>query len=165
MKDLLAVLADPADARVPELLRGPLLGLGQVLGDLERRIETLEGQIVAWGRGNATYRHLITVPGYGPILAGAFAAFVVEPSTFRSGRDFSASLGLVPRQEGTGGKLRLGSISKRGNGAACWSTAPCRSSIPAEPARTRGSPGCSPASRASSWRWPWPTSWHGSAGP
>ena len=116
VKDLLAVLADPADARVPELLRGSLLGLAQVLGDVERRVATLERQIVAWGRGNATYRHLITVPGYGPILAGAFAAFVVEPSTFRSGRDFSASLGLVPRQEGTGGKLRLGSISKRGNG-------------------------------------------------
>ncbi len=67
---------------------------------LERRIEAIDRQIVAWGRSNTTYRHLITIPGYGPILASAVAAVVTDPTTFRSGRDFSASLGLVPRQEG-----------------------------------------------------------------
>jgi transposase len=76
----------------------------------------LEKQIVGWGRGNATCRHLITIPGYGPILASAMAAMVVNPAGFTSARHFAASLGLVPRQDGTGGKVKLGPISKRGNG-------------------------------------------------
>src|SRR5262249_47318719 len=59
---------------------------------------------------------LITAPGYGPILSSAMAAMVVDPGAFRRADDFAASLGLVPRQEGTGGKVWLGPISKRGNG-------------------------------------------------
>jgi transposase len=114
--ELLALLANPEAAGLPEPLRGALLGMTEVLRGLERRIEALDRQIVAWGRSNTTYRHLITIPGYGPILASAVAALVIDPTTFRSGRDFSASLGLVPRQEGTGGKVKLGPISKRGNG-------------------------------------------------
>src|SRR5207302_11230232 len=58
---------------------------------------------------------LASVPGIGPIIATALAATVVEPSGFRSGREFAAWLGLVPRQNSTGGKHRLGGISKRGN--------------------------------------------------
>ena len=54
-------------------------------------------------------------PRIGPIIATAIAATVVEPSDFRSGREFAAWLGLVPRQNSTGGKVRLGGISKRGN--------------------------------------------------
>ena len=114
--ELLALLADPEAAGLAEPLRGALLGMTEVLGGLERRIEAIDRQIVAWGRSNTTYRHLITIPGYGPILASAVAALVTDPTTFRSGRDFSASLGLVPRQVGTGGKVKLGPISKRGNG-------------------------------------------------
>jgi transposase len=116
VKELLAVLADPDDKRIPALLRGALGQLAEALGSLERRVELLEKQIVAWGRGDATCRHLITAPGYGPILASAMAASVVDPTVFRSGRDFAASLGIVPRQSGTGGKVQLGPISKRGNG-------------------------------------------------
>jgi Transposase IS116/IS110/IS902 family len=86
------------------------------LRGLERRIEIVDKQIVGWGRGNATCRHLITIPGYGPILSSAMTAFAVDPAAFASGRHFSASLGLVPRQDGTGGKVKLGPISKRGNG-------------------------------------------------
>jgi transposase len=69
----------------------------------------------AWGRGNQTCRHLITIRGYGPILFSALAAMTVNPTAFVSGRHFSASLGLVPRQGGTGGKVKLGPISKHGN--------------------------------------------------
>ena len=76
----------------------------------------MEKRIVSWGRDNQTCRHLITIPGYGPILSSAMAAVVVDPAAFVSGRHFSASLGLVPRQDGTGGKVKLGPISKRGNG-------------------------------------------------
>ena len=114
--ELLAILADPEEGGLVEPLRGALLGMTEVLRGLERRIEAIDRQIVAWGRSNTTYRHLITIPGYGPILASAVAALVTDPTTFRIGRDFSAALGLVPRQEGTGGKVKLGPISKRGNG-------------------------------------------------
>ena len=113
---LLAVLDDPEDQRVPAPLRAGLVSLARSLGELERQIAALDKQILEWGRGQEAYRHLITIPGFGPILSSALAAMLVDPASFRSGRDFSASLGLVPRQSGTGGKLRLGPISKRGNG-------------------------------------------------
>jgi transposase len=71
---------------------------------------------LAGGAGlNPVSQRLASVPGIGPIIATAIAATVVEPSGFRSGREFAAWLGLVPRQNSTGGKHRLGGISKRGN--------------------------------------------------
>lgn len=114
--ELLAVLADRDDERVPALLREALATLTTTLHGVQSQVEVIDKQILNWGRANATCRHLITIPGYGPILSGAMAAIVVNPAAFRSGRDFSASLGLVPRQDGTGGKIKLGPISKRGNG-------------------------------------------------
>jgi transposase len=114
--ELEAILADGADTRIPAPLHGGLVELARALRDLERRIAAVDKAIVDWGRGNATCRHLITAPGYGPILSSAMAAMAVDPSSFRSGRDFAASLGLVPRQIGTGGHVTLGPISKRGNG-------------------------------------------------
>jgi transposase len=114
--ELIAVLTDPADTRIPALLRQALLAIVESLRGLEQRLERVEKQIVGWGRSNATCRHLITIPGYGPILSSAMAAMVVNPAGFTSARHFAASLGLVPRQDGTGGKVKLGPISKRGNG-------------------------------------------------
>jgi len=114
--ELVAILADPADQRIPTPLHQGLLAIVETLRGLERRIEIVDQQIVGWGHNNATCRHLITIPGYGPILSSAMAAFAVDPAAFATGRHFSASLGLVPRQEGTGGKVKLGPISKRGNG-------------------------------------------------
>jgi transposase len=113
--ELAALLADPAAAGIPAPLGAALAAMAELYRELERRIAALEKQILDWGRTNATFRHLITIPGFGPILASAMAAIVVHPGVCRSGRDFAASLGLVPRQEGTGGKIRLGPISKRGN--------------------------------------------------
>jgi transposase len=114
--ELIAILADPADERIPAPLHDGLWAIAETLRGLEQRIERVEKQIVGWGRGNATCRHLITIPGYGPILSTAMAAMVVNPAAFASARHFAASLGLVPRQDGTGGKVKLGPISKRGNG-------------------------------------------------
>jgi transposase len=116
LNELVAVLGDDADQRIPALLRQTLLANAELLRELERPLETIERRMVAAGRENETYRHLITAPGYGPILSSAMAAMVVEPGAFRRACDFAASLGLVPRQDGTGGKVRLGPISKRGNG-------------------------------------------------
>jgi transposase len=114
--ELRAILADPQDQRIPAPLRAGLATVEALLDTLEQKLEIIDKQLVAWGRDNATYRHLITVPGYGPIVASAMAAIVVNPGVFRSAGDFAASLGLVPRQDGTGGKVKLGPISKRGNG-------------------------------------------------
>jgi transposase len=113
---LLAILADPDDTRVPEVARAALNTMTNMLAALEQQIDTLDKAIKAQVHANPTARHLITINGYGPILSGAMAAIVTEPKHYGSGRDFAASLGLVPRQDGTGGKVKLGPISKRGNG-------------------------------------------------
>src|SRR2546430_15957711 len=101
------------------------IGLGvarQVLQVLAAQIEQLaaavaaiEKQLMAWHKSNPVSQRLASVPGIGPIIATALAATVVEPSGFRSGREFAAWLGLVPRQNSTGGKHRLGGISERGH--------------------------------------------------
>lgn len=114
--ELLAILADPADERIPAPMQRALTAVAETLRGVQRQVEAIDKQILSWGRDNKTCRHLITIPGYGPILSSAMAAMVVNPAAFRSGRDFAASLGLVPRQDGTGGKVKLGPISKRGNG-------------------------------------------------
>jgi transposase len=116
MNELLATLAAAEDRRIPSPLREGLLLIAETLRGIEGRLERIDRQLVAAGRANTTYRHLITAPGYGPILASAMAALVIDPGAFKRSSDFAASLGLVPRQDGTGGKVRLGPISKRGNG-------------------------------------------------
>jgi len=116
MSELLGILSDPEDHRIPSPLREGLLAVAETLSVIDRKLEAIDRQLVAAGRNHATYRHLITAPGYGPIVASAMAAMVTDPRAFRSASDFAASLGLVPRQEGTGGKVWLGPISKRGNG-------------------------------------------------
>jgi transposase len=113
---LLAVLADPEDTRIPAVARTALNTMSEMLSGLEQQIAVLDKDIKVRARGNPTARRLDTIPGFGPILSSAIAAIVTDPRHFDSGRDFAASLGLVPRQDGTGGKVKLGPISKRGNG-------------------------------------------------
>ena len=71
--------------------------------------------IRAWHRSSEASRRLDDIPGVGPALATALVASVADPKMFRSGRDFSAWIGLVPKQNSSGGKDRLGNISKRGD--------------------------------------------------
>jgi transposase len=113
---LLTILADPEDTRVPAVARTALNTMSEMLSVLEKQVEALDKDIKVRIRGNATARRLDTIPGFGPILSSAIAAIVTNPRHFDSGRDFAASLGLVPRQDSTGGKTKLGPISKRGNG-------------------------------------------------
>ena len=112
---LIAIVRDERDARVPDMARQVLRVMAEQLGDLETRIAAIEAQIMAWHKSNPVSRRLATIPGIGPIIATAIAATVADPSVFRSGREFAAWLGLVPRQNSTGGKARLGGISKRGD--------------------------------------------------
>lgn len=116
LNELLAILGDAEDRRIPSPLREGLIAVMETLRGFERRLEAIDRQIVAAARENATCRHLVTAPGYGPVLSSAMAALVTDPGAFKRSGDFAASLGLVPRQDGPGGKVRLGPISKRGNG-------------------------------------------------
>jgi transposase len=112
---LIAIVRDENDARLPGLARQVLVVLAAQIEQLEAAVAALEKQLMAWHRGNPVSQRLATIPGIGPIIATAIAATVTEPSQFRSGREFAAWLGLVPRQNSTGGKNRLGGITKRGN--------------------------------------------------
>ena len=71
--------------------------------------------INAWHRSNETSKRLDEIPGVGPALATALVASITDPKAFRSGRDFSAWIGLVPKQHSSGGREKLGSISKQGD--------------------------------------------------
>ena len=82
---------------------------------LQTEIDQLEHRIAAWQRQDAACSAIAAVPGIGKLTATALVATMGDAATFKSGREFAAFLGLVPRQSGTGGKVRLGSISKRGD--------------------------------------------------
>ena len=112
---LLGVVADPKDQRVPEVARACLVALGAQLRVLKKQILEFDRMINAWHRSNETSKRLDEIPGVGPALATALVASVANPRAFRSGRDFSAWIGLVPRQHSSGGKDKLGSISKQGD--------------------------------------------------
>ena len=113
--ELLHVVADPSDKRVPEIARACLAALGTQLLRLKEQILEFDRMILAWHRSNQTSKRLHYIPGVGPMLATALVASVADPKTFRSGRNFSAWIGLVPKQHSSGGKDRLGSISKQGD--------------------------------------------------
>jgi len=112
---LLGVVADPKDQRVPEVARVCLAALGAQLHVLKKQILEFDRMINAWHRSNELSKRLDEIPGVGPALATALVASVANPRAFRSGRDFSAWIGLVPRQHSSGGKDKLGSISKQGD--------------------------------------------------
>jgi transposase len=113
--ELLAVAADPTDRRLPEVARTCVAALGVQLRMLKAQILEFDRRIGAWHRSNQTSQRLDQIPGIGPALATALVASVPDPKAFRSGRNFSAWIGLVPKQHSSGGKDRLGSISKQGD--------------------------------------------------
>ena len=112
---LIAIVMDTTDRRIPELAREVLRVLASQIDELQIRIAALEARVHAWHRSNPISKRLATIPGIGPLIATAIAATVPDPSEFRNGREFAAWLGLVPQQNSTGGKARLGGISKRGD--------------------------------------------------
>jgi transposase len=115
VEELLGVVADPSDKRVPEVARVCLAALGAQLRVLKAQILEFDRMINAWHRSSETSKRLDEIPGVGPALATALVASVADPKAFRSGRDFSAWIGLVPKQHSSGGKDKLGSISKQGD--------------------------------------------------
>ena len=115
VEQLLGVVADSNDRRLPEVARACVAALGVQLRRLKEQILEFDRMIRAWHRSNETSKRLDECPGIGPVLATALVATVADPKAFRSGRDFSAWIGLVPKQSSSGGKDRLGNISKRGD--------------------------------------------------
>lgn len=103
-------------SRLPAHARSALHGIAAQLRALASEIDRLEAQILGWHRNDETSRRLATIPGIGPITASAIAAAVPDASLFRSGRQFAAWLGLTPRPHSSGGKERLGGITKQGDG-------------------------------------------------
>ena len=103
------------DNTVPEPGRAALILLLDTLEVLEGRIDAIEQEIRACHRADPVSRRLDAIPGVGPIIASALVATVGDPYVFRSGREFAAWLGLVPKQRSTGGKPRLGRISRHGD--------------------------------------------------
>jgi len=114
--ELVTKLRNDDTLEVPEVGVSALLSLASQLDCLEQEVRKIEHQLLAWHRQNATSKRLETIPGIGLITATALAASVPDPAVFKSGRQFAAYLGLVPRQNSSGGKDRLGRISKMGNG-------------------------------------------------
>jgi transposase len=115
VEQLLGVAADASDKRLPEVARACVAALGTQLRALKAQILEFDRRLTAWHRSNEVSKRLDEIPGIGPALATALVASVADPKVFRSGRDFSAWIGLVPKQNSSAGKDRLGSISKRGD--------------------------------------------------
>jgi len=112
---LIEIIRNGADESIPEVARQVLIVIADLIAEVGVKISALEAQILAWHKSNPVSQRLATIAGIGPIIATAIAATVPDPGVFRSGREFAAWLGLVPRQNSTGGKARLGGISKHGD--------------------------------------------------
>lgn len=113
--DLLVVLMDEDEARLPALARVALRSLAAELDAVGRRVADIEAAILAWHKDNDASRRLATIPGIGPITASAIVATITDPAQFQSARQLAAWIGLVPRQNSSGGKQRQGGISKQGD--------------------------------------------------
>lgn len=110
---LIGIVADESDRRVPALARTALTGLVATLAALGRQITELDRAILAAHKADPASRRLESVPGVGTLVASAVTATVGDARVFKSGRAFSAWIGLTPRLDGTGGKVRLGPITKQ----------------------------------------------------
>ena len=162
----IALVRGTADETVPALARQGVLSLSEQLERLKVEIAKLNRQLLSWHRAHAESLRLATIPGIGQITVSAIVAAVGNGQQFHSAREFAAWIGLVPRQHSTGGKSRLGRISKQGNRylrqLLVWGAT---SDLRSHRERTRGSNNSCGAKRPASPAWPWSTSWRVSPGP
>jgi len=115
IKELLTIIASEEDARLPVDAHTSLIVLAAELQAMQTMIGSIEKRLMAQHRANEASKRLESIPGIGVMGATAIIATVPDPKVFRSGRDFAAWVGLVPRQDSTGGKQKLGPISKQGD--------------------------------------------------
>ncbi|MFK4649783.1 transposase, partial [Bradyrhizobium ottawaense] len=112
---LVAIVRDETDARLPAAARFALIAIANEIEASADQIERLERAIVVEAKHDEDMRRLTTIPGVGAITAATIKALVPDPGGFKSARHFAAWLGLTPRPHSSGGKERLGRISKMGN--------------------------------------------------
>src|SRR5450631_2751282 len=115
VSELRAIVADDRDERLPIDARASVIVLAAQLEALQTLIGSIEKRIKMQHRSNEASQRVETIPGIGVLGATAIVATAADPTVFRSGRDFAAWIGLVPRQDSTGGKQKLGPISKQGD--------------------------------------------------
>jgi transposase len=115
VESLLGIIDEHEDSRLPEVARACLKALVTQLHLVKQQILEADRRILAWHRSSETSQRLDSIPGVGPLVATALVASVPNPQAFKSGRDLAAWIGLVPKQNSSGGKERLGGISKHGN--------------------------------------------------
>ena len=117
VSEVIAVIEDPEDNRLPGLTRGALGSLVTQLKAVQAQIGSLEKRLMVWNRASNASRRLETIPWVGVITATALVATIGDASQLHSGRQLAAAwLGLVPRQYSSGGKERLDRVSKHGDG-------------------------------------------------
>src|SRR5258705_2470585 len=114
IKGLLAIVAQDKGSRLPVDAHASLTVLAAQLHPVPTMIGSIEKRIVAQHRSNEASKRLETIPGIGVIGATTITAVVTDPQAFRSGRDFAAWIGIVPRQDSTGGQQKLGPVSEQG---------------------------------------------------
>jgi transposase len=117
---LIDIIVSGEDDRITDVTRRALMCLVDQYGLLQDQILELDRQVMAWHRSNEASKRLATIPGIGPLAASALVASVGDASSFKNGRSFAAFIGLVPKQSSSGGKERLGKISKRGDHYLRW---------------------------------------------
>lgn len=115
LKEQVSWLISPECGEIPELFKSELEKMYQELNQYLEREKELNRQLREYADSTETCKNLQTIPGIGPIIATAFYAGVADPKSFKNGREFAAWLGLVPKQNSTGGKEKLLGISKRGD--------------------------------------------------
>ncbi|HUA56569.1 MAG TPA: IS110 family transposase [Candidatus Sulfotelmatobacter sp.] len=115
LQKLVLIIADEADERVPAAARACLRMLAGQLELVNAQVLDIDRRVMASARATDAGRRLMSIPGVGPVLASALVASVPDPFAFRNGRNLAAWIGLVPKQNSSGGKERLGGITKQGN--------------------------------------------------
>jgi transposase len=113
--DELLAIVQHEDERIPRLARACVLALAEQLRLVKQQILDMDRRINACHRASEVSRRLAEIPGVGPLLASALVAHVPDPRAFSSGRNLAAWIGLVPKQNSSGGKERLGGVTKQGN--------------------------------------------------
>jgi len=115
LPDLIKIVSEAPAAALPDMVRATLSGLLDTIVGLNAQVAIIEKRLVAWHKTSTDSKHLTTAPGIGLMIATACCALVPEPRAFKNGRHFAAWIGIVPKLDGTGGKTRLGRISKAGD--------------------------------------------------
>jgi transposase len=115
IKELLRIIASEEDVRLSVDAHASLVVLAAGLQAVQTMIGSIDKRIIVQHRSNGASQRLKTIPGIGIVGATAIAATVADPTVFRSGRDFAAWIGIVPREDSTGGKQKFGPISKQGD--------------------------------------------------